>query len=129
MATTRPGVAFEDAISICMKTKGVKVEEKAGWIKVSGPHGDAGPRVYLQRRNTVRQVDLSNFADEQIEDLGEGAVPAPRDNGRVQAQLDLTAEGWKDALSDALSIVAHSAATGDPRSRGRGGRPSIPTLK
>lgn len=132
MATTRPGIAFDNMIEICNDVPGVNVEEKAGWIKVSGPHGDSGPRIYLQRRNLVRQVDFSNFAEEQLEKLSPTLIPA-EGNGKVQAQLDLSKDGWDMTLKLALQIVATSEATGNPRARGAQSAPhladAVPELK
>ena len=63
---------------------GVRQEDKAAWIKVYGPHGDQGPRIYIAKQVRVRQIDLSDFGKGWV-----GTLPLKAPNGRVQAHLDM----------------------------------------
>lgn len=81
------------------------VEEKSGWLKVSGPGGDRGRRVYVAKRDTVRRVDVSGFGAGVP-----GTTPPPRPNGAVQALLDMDGDDPLTVLERLLRSVGSGAA-------------------
>lgn len=113
----RASVPFTAISSVILANAvGVSIEEKSAWVKVSGPRGNKGPRIYIQRKENVRQVDLSGMG------VPEGCVPSDGDNGTVSAHLDLSSDGWEAALVACIAIVAGSSpAAPAPKP----GRPSL----
>jgi hypothetical protein len=115
----RPSVEFTQICGIALAHPGVSVEEKAGWIKVSGPHGDRGPRVYIQRKAQVRQVDLSMMG------APEGSFASDGKNGSVEAHLDLASPAWAASFAACLDLVASSTPVQSAKSKAR---PSLALL-
>ncbi len=114
----RASVPFTAISSVILANAvGVSIEEKSAWVKVSGPRGNKGPRIYIQRKENVRQVDLSGMG------VPEGCVPSDGDNGTVQAHLDLAGD-WEAALVRAIALVAASSTAQAPGAQ-KATRPSL----
>lgn len=79
-----PMARFEEII-VRLEAAGLKVEDKAGWIKVEGP---GGHRMYVAKQKEVRRVDLSGFAKGWAVP-GLGILPPKEPNGRVYGRVDL----------------------------------------
>ena len=82
----KSGIEFEAFKSILEGElpEGVSIEDKAAWVKIEGPHGNDGPRMYVAKQVRVREVHLSAFGKGFV-----GTIPPKDLNGRVQAYLDL----------------------------------------
>lgn len=97
-----PRSAFDRVIAAALRDGyQLTLEEKSGWTKIQGPAGPRGPRVYVPKRETVRQVDLSGFGAGW-----KGTIPPAAKNGNVQAHIDLEGDDVWGTFADALKLVA-----------------------
>lgn len=109
MAKTN-GIAQELVMEVLSNApEGISIEDKAAWIKISGPHGDDGPRMYIARQVRIRQVDLSGFGKGFV-----GTVPLKAPNGRVQAHLDMEHEHALKHLGMLMQLLVSLPATPKP---------------
>ncbi len=85
----------------------LKTEEKSGFTKVESVA--TGNKVYVQRRDDVREVHLSGFGAGRV-----GTVEPPRKNGKVQAWLDVNSADPYAVLEEVLVELATQQAADKP---------------
>ena len=114
--TIRPAVKFDSFKSAIkeLKAEGAQltVQELKGWVKVEGP---TGCRLYIQKSDDVRQVDLSAFGADMP-----GPVESDGKNGNVQAHLDLSV--GEPAAIEAFKGLLLAMQDVQPVTKSRGGR-------
>lgn len=94
------------------------VDEKAGWVKVFGPAGPNGPRLYIARRDVVRQVDLSGFGADFEQGPGCPVLGPEAKNGSVTGHLNLLHDDVLDNFEMLLMVVAAAAPAAPKAARG-----------
>ena len=91
-------VAFEKYVAIANEL-GVPTEQKASWLKLSGPKGQY--RVYVAVQKFVRRIDIAGF------EVQFGAVkPHCGEFGSVKQQLDLDLPE-EDILTNFRALLTH----------------------